>query len=133
MVAVIDTNIFVVSLTSRSPYHKIYTSLVEGNYGLAVSNEILLEYAEVLTKKYSPRVAHEFLNLLVELPNVQFVNIHYNWKLIAVDKDDNKFIDCAVAASANCIVTEDNHFNILKSITFPKVNIIGIHQFMTQL
>ena len=32
---------------------------------------------------------------------------HYTFALIEADKDDNKFVDCAIAANAKCIVTED--------------------------
>ncbi len=38
--------------------------------------------------------------------------------------DDNKFVDCAVAANASFIVSHDKDFNILKEIDFPKAIII---------
>ena len=47
--------------------------------------------------------------------------------------DDNKFVDCAIAANAKCIVSEDNHFNVLKFIPFPKVEVIGIDDFKSFL
>ena len=58
---------------------------------------------------------------------------HYSFGLMEADKDDNKFVDCAIAANAKCIVTEDNHFNILKTIPFPKVEVIGIDDFKMYL
>ncbi len=117
---VADTNIFVISLTSKSPYHKIFTSLVSGKYDLSVSNEILSEYHEVIARKYSERTANEFLNLLSELPNVRFAQIYYRWDLIEADKEDNKFVDCAVATAADYLVTEDNHFIDLSRLIFQK-------------
>ena len=33
------------------------------------------------------------------------------------------------AASAKCIVTEDHHFNVLKKIDFPHIEVIGIDLF----
>lgn len=33
-----------------------------------------------------------------------------------IDPDDNKFIDCYVAAYADYLVTNDNHFNVLQQI-----------------
>lgn len=130
MTVVADTNIFVICLTSKSPYHKIFTALVSGQFTLAVTNEILLEYHEIISRKYSPRTAHEFLNLLAELPNVEFTNIYYQWQLIAADKEDNKFVDCAIACAAEYLITEDNHFNELRQTEFPKVNVIDIEKFM---
>lgn len=35
--------------------------------------------------------------------------------MIATDPDDNKFCDCAIAAEADFLVTEDRHFEALKS------------------
>ena len=133
MTAVVDTNVFVISLTSKSPFHRIYTALTNQEFTLAVSNEIILEYLEIIGKKYSQRVAHEFINLLAELPNVTFINIYYNWNLISADKEDNKFTDCAIAAAADYIVTEDSHFNVLKQIDFPKMNVIGVDEFMKMI
>ena len=40
-----------------------------------------------------------------------------------------KFVDCAIAASADYIVTEDNHFNRLKSIPFPRTRILTLDEF----
>jgi len=58
---------------------------------------------------------------------------YYNWNLISADKEDNKFSDCAIAAAADYIITEDSHFNILKQIDFPKMNIIGADDFMKMI
>lgn len=34
--------------------------------------------------------------------------------VITADADDNKFCDCAIAADADFVVTEDHHFGPLK-------------------
>ena len=47
--------------------------------------------------------------------------------------DDNKFVDCAIAANASYIVSQDHHFDILKTIEFPKVELIDIDTFMALL
>ena len=49
--------------------------------------------------------------------------------LITADIDDNKFTDCAVAGNAHFIVTDDKHFNALKSISFPVINVISLEVF----
>lgn len=64
---------------------------------------------------------------MLVLPNVYKVDIYYNWDLIANDTDDNKFVDCAIAANAN--VYHDRHFDVLKNIEFPKVTVIGVGAF----
>lgn len=49
---VLDTNVFLVSLSSNFNYHWIYEQLQTGAYELFVSNEILTEYAEQVVKRY---------------------------------------------------------------------------------
>ena len=43
--------------------------------------------------------------------------------------DDNKFVDCAIASNAHYLATNDKHFNILKGIEFPKVQVINVNEF----
>lgn len=35
-----------------------------------------------------------------------------------------------VVIDTNCLVTEDNHFNILKNTAFPKLNLVTLDEFM---
>src|SRR5690606_10695341 len=126
MTVVIDCNILIMCLTSRSPYHGIYWALVNGKFNLAVTSEIILEYEEIITEKYGIATTQAFLALLVELPNVHFVHTFYQWNLITADVDDNKYCDCAIASRADYIITEDNHFNVLDKIPFPKLKVISI-------
>ena len=53
--------------------------------------------------------------------------------MITNDADDNKFVDCAIAANADYIVTNDKHFQILQTVDFPKVNIISVEEFRNLL
>ena len=66
---------------------------------------------------------------ITELPGTIFTPIYYQLNLITVDEDDNKFVDCAFAANTDLIVTHDRHFNILKTIPFPNIPVLDIHQF----
>jgi putative PIN family toxin of toxin-antitoxin system len=129
MTAVIDCNILVMCLTSRSPYHTIYQSLVSGKFDLAITTEIILEYQEIIEQKYGAATANAFIALLNELPNIHFVTTYYRWQLITADPDDNKYCDCAIAARADYLVTEDRHFDVLQSIPFPQINTASIDSF----
>ena len=118
------------SLTSRSEYHPIYLALVAGKYEIFISHDILLEYEEVLTNKYGVRTTLNFIELLNILPNVHFVQSYFHWNIVAADEDDNKYVDTAIASGADMLVSEDNHFNILEQIDFPKVIRIRIDEFL---
>ena len=133
MKAVLDCNIIVMCLSSRSPYHIIYQSLIQGHFNLALSSEILLKYEEVIQKKYSIATANALVLLLKELPNVQFHTPSFRWLLIANDPYDDKYSDCAIIAGANFMVTEDKHFATLKTVPFPKITVLSIEELMQLL
>jgi len=50
-------------------------------------------------------------------------------RIISIDEDDNKFVDCAFAANADYIVTNDSDFNILKQTAFPKIKVVSLDDF----
>ena len=118
LTVVLDTNILLVSISSRSKYHWLYQALLKGKYQLAITHEILLEYEELISRYWNSEVAINVKRSITELPNVIFIPVYYQMNLISSDKDDNKFVDCAFAANADYIVTHDHHFKVLKSIPF---------------
>ncbi len=126
---VLDTNILLVSISSRSLYHWIFKKLFNGEFDLYVTTEILMEYEEIIASKYNENVAKNVLRALLKLPNVHKQFIYYRWNLINVDPDDNKFIDCAVSANTHYLISNDKHFNVLKEIAFPKIEVLKIDQF----
>lgn len=130
---VLDTNVLLVSISSKSQYHWIFQALLKNQYQLFFSNNILTEYEEIIKLKYNQRVAEQTLETLVILPNTHIINVYYRWKLIEQDQDDNKFVDCAIAANADCLVTQDKHFNVLKSIDFPQVTVMSVAHFKEYL
>jgi putative PIN family toxin of toxin-antitoxin system len=129
MRVVLDCNILVACLSSRSPYHNIYQSFVSGGFDLVVSQDILLEYEELIQLKYGLKTTESFMALIALLPNVYYVHPYYRWHLIHIDPDDNKYCDCAVSGTADFIVTEDRHFNVLQSITYPALSVLSIDEF----
>jgi putative PIN family toxin of toxin-antitoxin system len=108
MRVVLDCNILVACLSSHSPYHNIYKSLVAQKFDLVVSQDILLEYEEIIRVKYSLATTQSFMALLSLLPNVHYVHPFYKWNLISVDTDDNKYCDCAVSGAADYIAQKTN-------------------------
>ena len=130
---VIDTNSLIISISSRSGYHKIWQSFLAGDYTLCISNEILEEYAEVIGRNINVNAARYIIFAIMERNNVRQIVPTYKWNLIVADPDDNKFVDCAIATNARFIVTEDHHFNVLKEIPFPSVPVVSIDEFLKEL
>ncbi len=127
---VLDTNILLVSISDESQYHWIFNKIRNKEIDLAISNEILNEYNEIFSIKLNSQSAEYVCEYLSFAENVYRVTPYFFWNLIEADKDDNKFIDCAIASNADYIVTNDKHFNILKSIEFPKINVINFEEFI---
>ena len=130
---VLDTNVLLVTISSRSKYYFIYEKLVEDKYDLFVTNGILMEYEEVISQKYNSPVAGNVIKSLLILPNVIKTPIYFNWNLINEDADDNKFVDCVINSNSHLLVTNDKHFQILKEIKFPKITVINAETFIEQL
>ena len=127
---VLDTNSLVQCIAPRSRYRRIWDSYVEGDYVLCVSNEILNEYEEILERLAGVEVSKYAIEAILNSSNTLFCVPSYNFHLIEADPDDNKFVDCAVATGATCIVTEDHHSSVLNKIDFPKIVVVGIDTFL---
>lgn len=75
------------------------------------------------------QTANLILSILSVAPNVIYLEPFYKWQLVEKDKDDNKFADLTIAGNADYLVTNDKHFNDLKNIDFPKLNIVSLDEF----
>lgn len=125
---VLDTNSLIQCVSRRSRYHDIWLSLADGRNQLCVTTEILNEYVEILQRETTDTFASLVLEVILNNPYTQFINTFYKFNLITADPDDNKFIDCAVAAQAKYIVTEDRHYDVLREVDFPKVDIVSLDE-----
>ena len=127
---VLDTNALLMSLPRKSPYRPIFDAFLAGKIMFLIDNAILNEYVEIIEQRSDAVVAQNIGELLANSPHVIRPHITTKWLLISQDPDDNKFVDCAVAGGADYLVTNDKHFNILKTIPFPPVNLVNIDSFL---
>jgi len=125
---VLDTNIVLVMISSKSPHHMVFRHLLDGNYRICVTTEILNEYAEIIEEHMGSKVSEAVLEAFLALPNIEFVNVYFRFHVLA-DEDDNKFVDCAVASNASFLVSEDRGFRALKKLEFPKIEVIQLETF----
>lgn len=129
MLVVIDTNILLVSISNRSKYHWLYKAIIDRKIDIAFTTSILNEYEELISSHWHKDVAANVVRHLVELSTAHLVVTYFNLRIITSDEDDNKFIDCAFAANADYIVTNDKDFDILKQVSFPTINVVDINSF----
>jgi putative PIN family toxin of toxin-antitoxin system len=133
MRVIIDTNVLISCIGERTKHHLIWQSFLDEKVTLFASIDILFEYEELVTIKYPPRTASHILDILTDDYYVKKIPVYYYWNAIVSDPDDNKFFDAAVAANADYLVTNDTHFNEVKKLKFPKVNIISADEFLEVL
>ena len=72
---VLDTNCLIASLSSKSENFQVWRALQKGEYTLCVSNEILEEYHEIISRLATPEIADNVLATLIESEFVEFVEI----------------------------------------------------------
>jgi len=130
---VLDTNILLVSVSSKSPHHWIFKSILKGDIFLCVTYDILLEYHEKIEEHMGEEFAQLIMSVILNSPFVIETKRYFYFDLIRKDVDDNKFSDCAIASNAFAIVTEDKDFDVLKKITFPVIRVLNIKEFQEQL
>ncbi len=129
MIVVLDSNVLLVSIPKKSSYRPIFDALLQKKFSIAISNEVLNEYIEVLTRYANGVVADNIAELLLVKENVIKTEIFFHWNLIQADPDDIKFVDLCISANADFIVTNDAHFDVLKNISFPRVKVLKVVEF----
>ena len=129
MRVLIDTNNLLRSIPRKSRYRWLWDLFLNGKIELCVSTDILEEYAEIIIERTTLEIGQNVLRTILDAENLIRGEPTYFWRLIHSDHDDDKFVDCAVACSADYIVTEDKHFRVLSEIEFPKVVTISIDEF----
>ena len=116
-------------ISRKSTYAIVFDKIYQQRFVLFTTTDILLEYGEQIEAYFSPSTAEKIIDGLSFLSNVKKIDIHFFLNLIEADADDNKFVDCVFAANAHYLVTDDKHFNVLKKISFPSINVIKLDAF----
>lgn len=129
MKVVIDTNVLLVSISARSEANWLWLALLLGEFDLYVTTDILAEYEEIIGNEMGKAVAEAALDLLSDLPNVYNVTKYYSWQLVEQDPDDNKFVDCAIAAGAEYLVSEDKHLKIIQKYPYFNISLVKLAKF----
>ena len=126
---VLDTNCLLQIISRHSKNYFLWKGFLGGDYCLCYTTEILEEYEEILCQKTNRLIASMVLEIITQATNTKRVDAHYRWNLISKDPDDNKFVDCAIFANADFIVSDDKHFKELENVDFPKVLVVRLDEF----
>ena len=117
MKVVIDTNILVsAAISGRKPQAVINWILNQPDFEWVVSEEILVEYREVLNRpklKLTEVQKEKWLNLIRRSTTLIDVSIEVDFPR---DQKDAKFIACAIAANADFLITGDRDFAEIQTL-----------------
>jgi len=128
---VLDTNVIVSALISNSiPTKILYDLVLAHKVEICLSEEIFLEYFEVLNREKFARYTNFKSNADIVLNKLREISTFHNINRkidILSDKSDNKFLELATESSSNFLITGNIlHFNMTK---FEKTNIVTPRQF----
>lgn len=114
MLVCVDTNVMLHAFARGSDSVALFKAIGSGRIGIAVSTSILLEYEEIAAQQGGAPFAARIMALFGLVSRVhgtvRWVNPSFQFRVIAADPDDNKFTDCAIAADADYVITNDAHF-----------------------
>jgi putative PIN family toxin of toxin-antitoxin system len=104
---VLDTNVFISSFFGGNP-RTIIDLWKNGRLTLCLSQDIFDEYIEVLRRLGldNTKEMEELLKLFATGVNIVFTTRTPEIRVVA-DPDDDKFIACALALKAGCVVSGD--------------------------
>ncbi|OQX00871.1 MAG: putative toxin-antitoxin system toxin component, PIN family [Desulfobacteraceae bacterium IS3] len=124
---VIDTNVIVSSLITKGyPFRILFDLVLEKKVLLCLSEAVWKEYMEVLNRKKFSKY-HEFkINAEIVLSKIEELAVTYypDVKLSVIkDEPDNRFLELAVFAKADFLITGNT--NDFKLSEYDNVKIIG--------
>ena len=129
MKVVLDTNVFVSGVFFRGPPYRVLKAWRDGKIQILVSPAILEEYHWVMLElsarfpEIDPRSLVDFLAVHSEIvlpPSLPPVIQH--------DPSDDKFLECALAGKAACIISGDKH--LLNLSQFKGIPILKPYDFV---
>lgn len=116
MIVVLDTNVIISALLSaEGPPAQIIDLWEAGVFDVAISTPLLdelkraLDYPQV--KKFQKMTPDEINTLLGRWSTISvYVEPEVALEVVEDDSDDNRVLECAVAAKVNYIISGDKHF-----------------------
>jgi uncharacterized protein len=127
---VVDTNVFVSSFFGGNP-RKIVDLWKTGEIALCLSKPIVDEYIEVLRRLglQNENELDELLGLFAHGLHVIFTAKTPELHVVERDPDDNKFIECAVALTAEFVITGDKALKAIQE--YMNIKVVSPRDFLS--
>lgn len=132
MIVVLDTNVVLSAVLFGGKPRRVLESAVGGTIQLSVSEPILAELKTVLQRPKFGLSAQFVQTVISEVAGIaEWVEPVEHFEIVTDDPTDNWFIDCAVAAKADYLISGDNH--LLKLGRCGKTKIVNVDDFLAVL
>jgi putative PIN family toxin of toxin-antitoxin system len=131
MRAVLDTNVLISGLLWRGVPHACLIAAEAGLFEFVTADSILQELHDKLVEKFKHTTA-EADSLVANLrrrASIVAISGRSGW--VTSDPDDDKFVDAALAASAEYIVSGDHHLLGLGSVA--GVSVLRPREFLDRI
>ena len=128
MRVVLDTNVYISAAILGRVCEEIVQICRFSNLEVFISKGIISELKDKLSQKFFWR--DEQINVFLEsiLEFCEVIKVEAEISYIKDDPDDDKILECAVAASCDCIVSGDSHLLKLKS--YKEIKILNPADFL---
>ena len=132
MIVVLDTNIVASATFWRGKPAHCLEAWALGRFEVAISHPILTEYEEVVARLAGRYPTKPHTDWLTPIRQAGHLYLPATLPAATADPDDEMFIECAVAAHADYLVTGDKgHLLILKQAA--GIPVISVSDFLRTL
>jgi len=126
--AVFDTNIYISAILFGGMGRKLLNLAIRDEITLYTSPAIILEVALKLKDKFSWG-EKEIVKVVEAIGDIALlVKPERQVKVVEADPDDDRILEAALAAEADCIVTGDKH--LLRIKKYKDINILSPREFL---
>jgi uncharacterized protein len=128
MKIVIDANLFISAFFWQGNPKKVIDRIINKLDDLFISVDILNEITDVINRpkfKADKKETENYISEIKKIANIVDISEQIN---LSRDKKDNKYIDCAIAAGADFIVSGDIHLLELKE--YGKIKIVKAKDYL---
>ncbi len=129
MTVVIDTNVILSGILFGGKPKQALEMALSGSIQLAISESLIIELQGVLQRPKFELSAQLVQTIVSEYASIaSWIEPSEHFNVVVDDPSDNFFIDCAVAAKADYLITGDRH--LLNLGTFKMIKIVSVDTFI---
>ncbi|MDM9647625.1 putative toxin-antitoxin system toxin component, PIN family [Rhizobium sp. S163] len=114
---VVDANVMVSALrSSKGASHQLVREMLTGGVEFALSPAVALEYEDVLKRPgilgKAPSLSESKIDIVLDavVSKAELVSPWFHFRPFLADPKDDIYIECALAAGATLIISNDRHF-----------------------